>query len=206
MGRIKKFLGALGLDLLLQFWPYIAAVGGILAGWLEGVPWFHVYVGALVCFAAAASSVMRISEWKERNQIEYMLVFQHMRVGIDIQQNVRTSVLVGFQYENLTTLPLECKVESLSTKIADGGGKEYYPPDKPYEHDQFLIRPKRTWFFDNHAVSVDTTVKEFNIEVRGTLLYGRKGQLKYREQIAKRATAVIDRWGRASTGTWYDLP
>ena len=92
----------------IWIWPLLPSMGGVMIGWVQGFPWFYLYVSAVVIFAFAATGLLRFSEWKDRNTPEHKLQFGSVRVSArksEVGQNIE-AIGIGFQLHNTATFPI----------------------------------------------------------------------------------------------------
>lgn len=78
---------------------YLLPIGApLIAGYLgyvQGLPWMYIWVGALLAFAAAAHGAVQFDQWLQRRRVADKLSFAHVRLVRDIRGTPALALGVG---------------------------------------------------------------------------------------------------------------
>ena len=152
-------------------WPLLPTAGGAVIGYIQGVPWFYLYVGVAFLFAAISTGLVRFDEWLYRNKVEDKLVFRNIRVGKGDDASGRIFARLGVIMENEANFPVNLEIQDFNTSI---GG--FYPPKKDYGRRKFRIRGGGGWWYDDYDIELpaqSNSVLEGHIQC--IFRYGKNG-------------------------------
>lgn len=179
-------------------WPPLATGAGVVIGWLEQMPWFYVFIGATVIFAAVSSGLLRFDEWRDRRRVDGKFGFTSVIFGRNIKGR---GLILGLQFNNSAAFSLEFEVTEVRTRLGD--------KVPALEHKAIKLAVPATgigWYNDN-PIELDNpphpgTVEGF-IEFR--IKYGLPGSsLEYSLSGKKQVVAVFNDDGLLTQGSWND--
>ena len=192
---------AAGELLRALLWPGLGSGASVVIGWIEGFPWFHLYVSAIVSFAAISTGMLQFSKWRYRNRVEDKLVFSAVRVGPNILGADKLgSLRFGIALSNKALFPIEFEVKRVITSFGD-----CHPPKKDYKKTIFTIPIDGNGWFDDHDIPVDRAVngpEEGLIEYE--LSYGRPGRRTFELKQKKRIHFAVSNEGKIMAINWVD--
>ena len=179
-------------------WTPLATGAGVVIGWLEQMPWFYVFIGATVIFAAVSSGLLRFDEWRDRRRVDGKFGFTSVIFGRNIKGR---GLILGLQFNNSAAFSLEFEVTEVRTRLGD--------KVPALEHKAIKLTVPATgigWYNDN-PIELDNpphpgTVEGF-IEFR--IKYGLPGSsLEYSLSGKKQVVAVFNDDGLLTQGSWND--
>ena len=183
-------------------WPILPLIGVGLIGWIQGIPWFYLFVGSGVLFAAISTGLLRFDEWRYRTIVQDKIVFDKVRVakGLAHSGSVK-SVRLGFQLTNAAMFPIQCRVSKLATQFMDS-----YPPKKRYEEDTFIIPSRGFGWFDDHTIVVPIPPRDQSVngQIEFHLDYGKTGRLDQSISMSKKIFFRFDKNGDITECEWID--
>ena len=183
-------------------WPPLAAGIAALIGLRGGIPWFYLFVGVTVAFAAVASGLLRFSEWRLRQAVNNKLNFESVRLGKKLDKDGHIKFLrLGFQLHNSAVFPIEFEIQSLQTEV---DGK--FPPKKPYAMTGVTIPPGGHGWFDDISIDMPDPPKNKSVEgkIEFTVQYGRPGRLKCILNKKLQVFVGFDEQGDAKVANWNE--
>ena len=183
-------------------WPILPPIGIGLIGWIQGVPWFYLFVGSGVLFAAISTGLLRFSEWKYRTIVQDKLVFNRVRVAKELADDGSVkSLRLGFQLNSSAMFPVQCRVSELATQFMS-----LFPPKKRYEEDSFIVPPQGFGWFDDHTIQVPNPPIDQSVEgqIEFRLDYGKIGHLHQSLHMRKKVFLRFDKRGDITVCEWID--
>jgi hypothetical protein len=169
-----------------------------LAGYLQGLPWMHILVGAGVMFGAITTGLVRFDDWRERRRIKGKLVVPIVNAGRDTQG---PGIVLGVALLNEASFPLEWELTECRTRI-----QNRVPPNLPYRSTRITLGPKGEGFFNDHPIDIGTPPSPGTVEgfLEMSFKYGQPGKLKYDLAIKKQVVITFNDDGVFAGGTWHD--
>ena len=155
--------------------PAVVTGGGVMIGWLSGIPLFHIYVGTVALFALTVLGLLRFTEWMDRITPEHKLAFGGVRVAAkrpDESQEIK-ELCIGIQLRNFAEFPITFKLQHISSQIGD-----CYPPRKAYELDKITVPPRSNGWFDDHMILLNSSPRGQTLEgvIEFKISYGKEGR------------------------------
>ena len=208
----RKFLqGAAGwlAGEFISTWVWVPAITGVgvVVGWAQAIPWFYLYVGGAVLFAAVSTGMLRFGEWRQRNRVEHKIRHMGMRINAKQKDDRIASVQFGLNLHNTAAFPLNYRVRDLTTKITlQNGNRIVYPPKQEYLNDAITLAPGAIGFFDDHEIPLppdyhgDNNVAELSCRV----LYGRSDRFDHELELKKKTFLHFVGAGISGGQHWYD--
>ena len=162
----------------IQIWvlPSLSVPATVLIGWLQGIPWFYVYIAAGFMFASVTIGILRLDEWKSRRTAKDKLSFSHVRIATEVSEyGYIDSIGLGFQLTNLASFPMQFDVDEINSELMG-----LYPPKKNFEKTSVVIPANGIGWFCDHCIKLDEVPTEPRI-MEGILSvnikYGRRATL-----------------------------
>lgn len=183
-------------------WPPLATGAGVVIGRLEQVPWFYVFIGATVIFAAVSSGLLRFSEWRFRQNVKDKLNFQFVRFGKHLTSSGTVDkIYLGFRLINSAIFPIEFEIKSLTTDVM---GK--FPPKKSYALNTITIPARGYGWFDDHFIEIDDPPVDQSVEgnIEFSVRYGRAGRLNYDLHKKLQVFIGFDKKGDMKGTNWIE--
>ena len=182
--------------------PAVVAGGGTVIGVLSGLPFYYLYIGAVVLFAYTVTGLLRFNEWKYRITPEFKLSFGSP--GFRIKKlGDALEIMLSIQIQNAATFPITFQLMDISTRLG-----EFYPPKKAHEPDTFTISPDRNVDFEDFAIRLDSPPEGQQLEgiFEIKISYGRAGgRLSYFLTTKKKVVISFSDKGVALQAEWEEI-
>ena len=182
---------------------FVSAVAVLIIGIIESIDWFKLSIGIAVMFAAVSHGLLRIDEWRYRNQAKYKLVFHSMKIHkILSNKGAVAAIRLGYTLENKAMFPIQFEVVELETSIND-----LTPSKTEYENNKISIYANGSGWFEDHDINIPTQITNITVEghLKSKLKYGRPGNLKYSLDMEKRLYFSFDNKGDIKNIEWHDI-
>ena len=179
-------------------WPPLAAGAGVVIGRLEQVPWFYVFIGATVIFAAVSSGLLRFDEWRDRRRVDGKLAFGSANVGRDIKGG---GFFVGIRLHSSAAFPLEFEVTEVRTRLGDK------IPALEHKARKITLPAAGNGWWNDNAIELTSPPRPGTIEgaIEFRVNYGLPGSsLKYCLSGKKQVVAAFSDDGLLTHRTWAD--
>jgi hypothetical protein len=179
-GLIAKLI-TLAIVTALPF--VLGPLTGVLA-YLQGLPWTHVLIAGSFVFAATATGILRISEYRFRVTPLNKLIFQGIVPAVNFIKDGRNGKNKGFErvqpgilLTNTAHVPISYKVEDIETSFE---GMLNPKPDRKFRGT--ILEPIVPSIFkdapiDAKNMQIDKTLYDGRIKFK--LKYGFPGQERY---------------------------
>jgi hypothetical protein len=180
------------------FIPIGAALMTGYAGYIQGLPWMYIMIGAGLMFAAITTGLVKFDEWRDRRRVEGKLAFVSVRAG----RNIRgPGVFLGILLTNNAKMAISLKIHDVRTRIGD-----QVPAASGFTKTEFVMQPGNSLFFDDHIINITAPPRsstlegfaEFNIE------YGRLGMMTHDLCIKKQVILAFNSEGLLEHASWGD--
>ena len=173
-----------------------------MIGYLQGIPWFYICVGATVAFAGITTGLLKFSEWKLRAAKD-KLVFHDLKISKMLSGDGSVSAIkIGFILQNAATFPIQFEIQNLDTELMNS----LYPPKKAYDKNKVLMSPNKLGWFSDHAIPLKD-IQRKNSVIEGSiytrLKYGRPENLSQELEFKKKVFIKFDDRGNVQTVDWY---
>lgn len=181
----------------------ISTVGVLIIGIIESIEWFKLFVGIAVMFAAVSHGLLRIDEWRYRNQAKHKLVFHSMKIQKILSNNGAVEAIrLGYRLENKAMFPIQFEVVELKTSV-----NNLTPSKTEYENNKISISANGSGWFEDHDIKIPNQITSKTVEgyLRTQLKYGRSGNLKHELNMEKRLYISFDDEGDIKNVEWYDI-
>ena len=201
--RIFRWLAGWVAGEALRIWPapVFGTGAAVVIGWLQELPLFYIYLGAVVSFAAISTGMLQFSQWRYRNRVEDKLVFSTMRFSRRILEDDKVKNLrFGIVLSNKALFPIQYEVRKMLTSVGDDR-----PPKKEYKKNIYTIPIDGTGYFDDFDIPINRTIdasEEGLIEYE--IAYGRPGRLKCTIKGKKRIFFAVSDQGKIEAINWVD--
>ena len=183
--------------------PALLTVGGVVMGYVQGLPWFYIYVGACVVFAFVCKGLLWFTDWRFRTTARYKLSFYDLKVSQILSDDGSVSeIKLGFILQSSATFPIQFEIQDLDTKLMDG----LYPPKREYKKKRIIMDPDKKGWFSDHGIKLgggDTNNKVIEGSIYARLLYGRPGNLKHELKFRKRVFIKFNDVGKVQLVDWH---
>ena len=179
-------------------WPPLAAGVAALIGLLEGIPWFYMFVGVTVVFAAVASGLLRFDEWRDRRRVDGKLAFRSVIVGRDIKGR---GLIIGLRLHSSAAFPLEFEVTEVRTRLGDKIPALEHKPKK------LTIPAGGTGWYNDNPIELINPPRPGTIEgsIEFRVNFGLPGSsLKYSLSGKKHVVAAFNDDALLTEGIWND--
>ena len=183
-------------------WPAAITAGGVVIGWVQQFPLFHLYVGGVFLFAASSTGLLRFSEWRYRNSVYDKLHFNKGRVSQVVNEKGHAvALLLGVEVRSSALFPISFSVDKIITEFH---GK--YPPKKDSKQQIHVIPPNGIGWFDDAAIAIPLTdYGSYEGKVGCTLKYGRSGALNNKLKADKKVMVNFNEHGSLDKShPWVD--
>lgn len=178
MDKPESVIRHIGREALVEtvkalLWPSVSAGALAVIGFIQGVPLFYLFVGVALVFAAVATGIVRVDEWRTRTRVDDKLAFSTLRVGR--MADGSPEMTLGFELRSIAAFPIQFRVEDFRAELQGN-----YPPHKKFKVDTFVIPPFGHGWFDGHQISLGEEVpkkKSVRGELEFRLAFGRPGRL-----------------------------
>lgn len=163
----------------------------IYLGYLQGLPWMYIVVGAGVMFAATSTGLVRFDEWRERRRTNGKLHFSGLRVVI---ATTKPGFCLGVYLKNEAAVTMEVDFTEIRTSLENLVPRKGEKGD--YKKTRYIVNPHDGVFFDDYPIDVVAPrngVLEANVDFR--IKYGPIGNPKYSLRVKKRASLLFDQNG-----------
>ena len=210
MHKMVKKLTSIGLEEIMRslLWPGIITGVGILIGWLQKFPLFHIYLGSIFLLAMSATWLVRFSDWKEKNRVGYKLRYHRgiTRLMLSKETQKLSSISLGLEILNAAMFPVKFEIVSFQTKIVNmKTGSAYYPPRKEFQKNRFEVSPNSCAFFHDHPIDIGSPDEgNFISTVEVVISYGRGDKLDHSLEVKKYSYFDVGKFGIAGGVDWYD--
>ena len=179
-------------------WPPLATGIAVVIGGFQQVPWFYVFVGATVIFAAVSSGLLRFDEWRDRRRVDGKLAFVSVVVGRDIKGR---GLIVGSRFQNSATFSVEFEVTEMRTKL---GNKV---PALEHKATKVTLPPAGVGWCNDNPIELADPPRPGTIEgsIEFRVNYGLPGaSLKYSLSGKKQVVAAFNDDGLLTQGSWAE--
>ena len=179
--------------------PLGAPVVTVVIGYVSGLPWFWIWLGALAAFAFISHGLLRYAEWRERQRVEGKITLAAPRVVLIHNQGYT----LGVQIYNIAAFPIEVELSDLRTQIS-----QKISSGKRQAGKRLVVIPNSTaWFHDNPIQIEVPKPGSVTGSLEATLRYGVPGSdLPYQLKEKKQLTASFDEQGNwAGNALWTDM-
>ena len=154
-------------------------------------------------FAAVSHGLLRIDEWRYRNQAKHKLVFHSMKIHKILSNNGAVEAFrLGYILENKAMFPIQFEVVELKTSV-----NNLTPSKTGFENNKISIYANGSGWFEDHDINVPNQITNKTVEgyLRTQLKYGRPGNLKHELNMEKRLYISFDGKGDIKNIEWYDI-
>lgn len=187
---------------LLTNWvlPFAFPVGAIVIGYAQNMPWFWIYVGAVLAAAGGMSSLIRYSDWRIRNNIADNLAFTSGRLAFECSDTgVLERIRFGVVFTNQSVFALSFRVEEMSTSLGS-----FYSPNKPRDDLVIDAPPGGIGWVDDFDISVPVKISPGWHEghVLCKVSFGRLGALIHTLEIKQKVSVLFDHNGTVVQHLW----
>jgi len=160
----------------------------VYLGYLQGLPWMYIAVGAGVMFAAASTGLVKFDEWRDRRRTDGKLHFSGLRIVIETAKN---GFCLGVDLRNDAGVQMEVDFTEIRTSL-----ENIVPREKEYKRTRYTVEPHGGVFFDDYPIEIAAPKNgalEANVDFR--IKYGPIGNPKYSLNVKKRASLAFDQNG-----------
>jgi hypothetical protein len=170
----------------------------IYLGFVQGLPWMYIVVGACVAFAGISAGLVRFDDWREKRRVDGKIGFVQVRSSAD---TTKPSVALGALFQSTAAIPIEVEIEEVRTQV-----DSRVPANRTFEKTKFTVPPHGNLFFDDHRIEIAQYPRTGTLSgiVEFRLRYGRQGNMKYIFHIKKNTVLTFDAEGRYIGGSWSD--
>lgn len=213
MDRIRKtikWFAGIGAEEVIRtlLWPGIITGAGVLIGWLEEFSLFYIYIGSIFLLAASTHWLLRLSEWRDKNRVQYKIIFSHgiVRLHIDEKTKKVLSVCLGAEFKNNAEFQIICKLNSIRTQLTDiNTGEVYYAPNKERGKTEIKYPAGSTGIFRDHHIDISSLNKANLVgDIDAEISYFRHSRKMYTMAIKKKAYFDLAESGISGGNIWYD--
>lgn len=205
LSKISKWMAAIVAEEAFRTYglTIISTVSVLIFGIIESIDWFKLSIGIAVMFAAVSHGLLRIDEWRYRNQAKYKLVFHSMKIHKILSNNGAVETIrLGYNLENKATFPIQFEVVELKTSV-----NNLTPSKTEYENNTISIYANGSGWFEDYDINIPAQITNKTVEghLRTQLKYGRPGKLKHELNMVKRLYIRFDDKGDIINIEWYDV-
>ena len=181
---------------------YLIPIGVPLAaayvGYVEKFPWMHIIVATCLCFGGVSTGLVRLSEWIDRRSVDGKLQFSSINIGVDVQGN---GYFIGVNLVSKAAVPIEVDFAEIRTRISN-----QVPAQTSFAITKLSIPPEGSGFMNDHLINVASPTTAGRLEglAEFRIVYGKKGNLKYKLNLKKAVTLAFDGQGKLMGGNWND--
>lgn len=184
--------------------PGLSVPATVILGLHTSMPWFYIWVGAWVVFAAAITGLLRLSEWRFRNTTKDKLSFTQLRIAKFLsEKGLVVGIKLGVQVNSEALFPIQCERVSMETSLG-----QLYPQKIPYPANTIVIPANGVGFFDDHKIEFGNnrpTNKTLEGVLSVRLKYGKPDDLNRTLEITKKIYVKFNVYGDVEVMEWSDL-
>ncbi len=154
--------------------PVVCSGVTVMAGYMQGIPWMFIWVGAILAGAGAVHFLFIASNHKFQRNPEHKLRFVGPLVG---REGVDGSLLhIGFELHNSAVFPIEVEVGEMATSCEN----RIPAADVKWRKQTIKIEPGEIRFFRDGVIDVASVTEELMVgQMQFSLNYGHPGKRRY---------------------------
>jgi|SRR5215472_6829090 len=194
-GSVKAIASQITLTYIIPLGlPLVTA----FAGYLQGLPWMYLLVGAGLMFGAVSTGLVRFDEWMDKRRVTDKLKFSGVRMGKDIHGS---GYFLGVSFQSAADLSIEFEVQEMRTRLRNN-----VPEKTSYAQPKIVIPPRGIGWFDDHIIDIGPPPKPGTIEgfVECKVSYGRVGDRRCDLAVKKQVILSFNEDGLLGPCSWND--